>query len=280
MFTFTNKATPSTILITSHSALTGDQLTVGDQWQQRHAPNNLAHVLGQAITETSSPLENALTHYLKSHALPTVSRQPLHEFHFEQESGISGTIWHHGSEYQLAVKGTPERILEVCDVSENERESIVMQLHAMSATGASVIALATGIIRHPVKKVADIKKQGTLSFVGLVSLNLNITGAARRYITSAKEKGIAVYLASGIHPVTAYHIGNQLGIATKPSDVYNARHLDETDMAGLSSLVSTTNIFARMNDQQKHALLMTLQAIDKTTVGIETLEDFKKLLAN
>jgi Ca2+-transporting ATPase len=280
MFIFTKKSHPTTILITSHRAITNNQLTVDDLWQERHAASNLAHVLGQAITKTDDPLDNALTHYLTARAMTVVSHQPLREFHFDHKAGTSGTIWHHGAEYQLAIKGMPERILEHCDMSENEREVVMMQLHAMSRAGSYVIALATGIVGRPIKKVSDLTKNEKLSFVGLVSVKIGIASAARQCVNTAKEKGITVYFASGTHPVAAYYLANQLGMASQPSDVSDARHLDTSNTAGLLMTIRGTKIFARANDTQKVAILNSLKAIDKTAVSVETLDDFKKLLAN
>ncbi|MET0980015.1 MAG: hypothetical protein ABWX90_02040 [Candidatus Saccharimonadales bacterium] len=280
MFIFTKKSHPKTILITSHRAIADDQLTVEDLWQQRHAASNLAHVLGQAITKTDDPLDTALTQYLTVRALAVVSHQPLREFHFTHQEGVSGTMWHHGVEYKLAIKGMPERVLEHCDMSENEREVVMMQLHAMSRAGSYVVALATGTVGRPVKKVSDLSKNEKLSFVGLVSIKLGVASAARQCVNTAKEKGINLYFTSGTHPVAVYYLANQLSMADQPSDVCDTRHLDTTKTADLITTVSTTKIFARANDTQKAAILNTLKTIDQTTVSVETLDDFKKLLAN
>ena len=280
MFIFTKKSRPTTILINSHTVITDDQLAVDDLWQQRHAASNLAHVLGQAITKTDDPLDKALTQYLTVRALSVISHQPLREFHFDHEMGTSGTIWHHGAEYQLAIKGMPERVLEHCDMSDNEREVVMMQLHAMSRTGSYVIGLATGTAQRPVKKIRDLTKHEKLSFVGLVSVKLDVASAARQCVNEAIQKGTAIYFATGTHPVTAYHLASQLGLANQPSDVCDARHLDTANMASLLTTVSTTKIFARTNDTHKLAILNTLKMIDKTADSVETLDDFKKLLAN
>jgi Ca2+-transporting ATPase len=280
MFIFNNKSHPTTVLITSYEAITGDQLTVDDLWQPRHAPSNLAHVLGQTINHANDPLDIALERYLSVRALLPIGHQPLREFHFTHNAGVSGTIWHHGPDYQLAVKGMPERVLEHCDMSENERELITMQVHRMSATGLYVLALATGTVKRSIGNVSDLKPNEKLSFVGLIGLTLGVSATARQCITSAKEKGIKVYFATGLHPVTTYHLANQLGLAVKPSDVYDARQLDTVNSASMLTIVSTTEVFARAHDKQKTELLHALKTIDKSAIAIATAEDLKKLLAN
>lgn len=280
MFTFTKKSRPTTILIDNFTVLTDDQLTVDTIWQQRHVPSNLAYVLPQTITVSDDPLDKALTEYVKVRALSLPNHQPLHEFIFSHQTGVSGTIWHHGEEYQLAVKGMPERILELCDMSENEREVIMMQLHAMSGAGSYIIALATGITQRPMKHIDDLKKNEKLSFVGLVGLKIGVSSAARQCMTLAATQGISIYLTTGLYPVAAYYLANQLGMASRPSDVCDARQLDAVNSAALLTIVSTTNVFARTTSDQKEHIFDALKTIDKTTKTVKTLKDFEKLLAN
>lgn len=280
MFTFNKKSRPTTILIDNFTILTDDQLTVDTIWQQRHTPSNLAHVLAQTINLSGNPLDKALIQYMSVRALSLTNHQPLHDFVFSHQTGVSGAIWHHGAEYQLAIKGMPERVLDHCNMSENEREVVTMQLHTMSAAGLYVIALATGVAQRPVKHVSDLKKNEKLSFVGLVGLKLGVSSAVRQCMAQAASKGISIYLTTGLHPVSAYYLANQLGMASRPSDVYDAQQLDAINPATHLTIVSTTNVFARATSDQKEHIFNALKTIDKTTTIVKTLEDFKKLLAN
>jgi Ca2+-transporting ATPase len=281
MFTFNKKSRPTTVLIDSFTVLTDDQLIVDTIWQQRHATSNLAYVLAQTINNPSEdPLDKALIRYMNVRALSLATHQPIYDFVFSHQTGVSGTIWHHGEEYQLAVKGMPERVLEHCDMSENEREVIMMQLHAMSAAGLYTIALATGTTQRPIKHIGDLKKGEKLSFVGLVGLTLGVSSASRQCMTQATSKGISIYLATGLHPVAAHYLASQLGMASKPSDVCDARQLDTITPAALLTIVSTTNVFARTTSDQKEHIFNALKMMDKTATTVKTLKDFQKLLAN
>lgn len=279
MFSFFKKAHPKTIILTSHTVLTGEELVVNSLWQQRHATSNLAHVMAQAINSTEESLDNTLTRYMSSRALSSNVHQPIHDFTVTQSSGISGTLSHHGEAYQIAIKGMPEHILEYCDMSDNEREVVTMQIQAMSSQGLSVIALAAGIVLRPVTDIHKLKKDEKLSLTGLIGLKLGVSSRARQCINEAAAQGITLYLCTGLHPSAAYYLASQVGLATQPRDVYDARHLDVVSPEELITLVASTNIFARAFKDDRNHIHTAIKTIDDTTATAETIEDFEKLLA-
>lgn len=279
MFNFHKKAQPKTIILTSHTVLTGDEMVVDAIWQERHATSNLAHIAGQAINLTDDPLDKALTHYMNVRALSLATHQPIHDFSFSQESGISGTVAHHGETYQLAIKGLPERVLEYCDMSDNERELVTMQLQAMSNQGLYIVAIASGITLRPIKHLHDLKKDEKLTFTGLVGLKLGVSSVARQLITAAADQHINLYLCTGLHPTATYYLASQINLAMQPSDVYDARHLDVIRPEEIITLVAGTNVFARATSKEKASIKTAIQAIDDTATVVNTIEDFKKLLA-
>lgn len=279
MFSFFKKVHAKTIILTSHTILTGEELAVSNLWQQRHATSNLAHIMGQAINSTEEPLDKALTRYITSRALSSNVHQPIHEFAFTQENGVSGTLSHHGEAYQVAIKGMPEHVLDLCDMSDNEREVVMMQIQAMSSQGLSVIALASGIILRPIADIHKLKKDEKLSLTGLIGLKLGISSRARQCINAAATQGITLYMCTGLHPTAAYYLTNQVGLAAQPRDVYDARHLDLVRPEELITLVASTNIFARALKDDCHRLQIAIRTIDETTVVAETIDDFEKLLA-
>jgi magnesium-transporting ATPase (P-type) len=279
MFNFFKKAHPKTIILTSHTILTGEELVVNSLWQQRHATSNLAHVMGQAINSTKESLDNALTRYMSSRALSSNVHQPIHDFTFTQSSGISGTLSHHGEAYQIAIKGMPEHILEYCDMSDNEREVVTMQIQAMSSQGLSVIALASGIVLRPVTDIHKLKKDEKLSLTGLIGLKLGVSSRAWQCVNEAAARGVTLYLCTGLHPTAAYYLASQVGLATQPRDVYDARQLDVVRPEELITLVASTNIFARAFKDHRNRVHTAIKTIDETTATAETIEDFEKLLA-
>lgn len=274
MFGFKKKTLPSTIFIENTDVIADNQQSVTSVWQQRHAQSNIGLILAKSIVMPYEPLDAALADYVRIHGLST----PLHEPYFsmtftEQSGGVSGNIWHHGAEYQVTLKGNPEQVLNLCDLSENERESLTLQLHTMSATGIDVVALAEGLFSRPIKKPSELNRDEKFTFVGFVGVQLAVSGEARQLIAMAKSHAMRIYLCTGKHQSVGYFLGEQLGIIHTPSDVCDVRTIDTTGMA------LTQTVFSCCSAQHKKQILLALKSIDDTVQIIATSDDIKKLLA-
>ncbi|MDB5187363.1 MAG: pacL2 [Candidatus Saccharibacteria bacterium] len=279
MFGFKKNNHVSTVIIDGTDVITDDQQITTTTWQQRHVPSNIGLILAKAVNMSNDTLDAALVAYVRTRGLTMPLYQPYHRIVFSRQSGISGNVWHHGSDYHIAVKGMPEKVLELCDMSENERESITTQLHAMSATGAIIVAVATGIFLHPIKHLKDIKQNDKLSFVGFVSMQVTISSEARKLSAKITTERLNVYLCTGQHQAAAYYIAYQLGIATTLADVFDNRRLDIDGAPDVRSIVSLTKVYARCMPDDRKQIFSAIKVIDPTAVIITTPDDLKKLLA-
>lgn len=279
MFGFKKNHHHSTIVIDGTDTIIDDQRIATTVWQQRHVPSNIGTMLSKAINTSDDTLDIALAAYVHSRGMSMPLYEPFHRIAYTRQSGVSGNVWHHGTDYHITVKGIPERILDYCDLSENERESVTTQLHAMSATGAVVIAVATGMFAYSIKHLDNLKRNDKLSFVGFVSLQINASAQARQLIEVAKAKNINIYLCTGQHHAATYYLAQQLGIALIPADVFDAPRLDVLNSDAIQELVATTKLFSRCMPEHKKHILSAIKAVDPTATSVATLQDLQKLLA-
>jgi magnesium-transporting ATPase (P-type) len=270
---------PTTIFLDGLDAVLDVRQTVNTVWQPRHAPSNMGTILTKAINASDDPLDIALTSYVHAHTMSMPLYEPFHHIMFNQQAGISGNVWHHGNEYHATIKGAPERILEHCDLSENERESITAQLHSMSATGEVIIAIASDVLPHPIKNVEMLKKNEKLSFVGFVGLQATVSSGARQLLAKAKQAHITTYAATGHHQLTAYYVTQQLDIAVTPTDVLDAHRLEVMNSDEIQNAVLSTNVFSRCTPQHKKHILSALKSNNKSVATVSTFNDLQKLLA-
>ncbi|HEX7484143.1 MAG TPA: hypothetical protein VF281_03250 [Candidatus Saccharimonadales bacterium] len=278
MFTFKRQPRLSTILITSSRVLTSNQWLVDSAWQAGTSEDMMV-VMSKAINESDDPLDAALHHYLQTNSVVLPPHLPLYDTGFDRHSGISSTIWHYGADYQLVVKGMPEHILAQCDLSENEREALMIRMHSMSAFGAHIVALATITVKHPLKSLRDLRTNEKLTFVGFISLQRTLSDEARQLIAAATHRGVIFYLTTGQHPAAAYSVAQRIGIATQLHQVIDARTLDIAKHDESDKLLTTSRVFARASIEQKQHITDILKDYDSATVTVATLDELKKLLA-
>jgi magnesium-transporting ATPase (P-type) len=278
MFTFKKQPRIKTILINSSRILIGSEMTVDGIWQSP-AAEDMMIIISKAINESVDPLDAALHRYLQTQSVLSPPHLPLYDTGFDRDDGVSSTIWHYGADYQVVVKGMPEHILEKCDLSENEREALMIRMHTMSAFGAHIVALATITVKHPVKNLGDLRITEKLTFVGFISLHRNVSDEARQLVATATHRGIAMYMTTGQHPTAAYGLARRLGLVSQLFQVVDARTLDVSAGKDRSALLKTARVFARADIKHKQHVAETLIEADPTTRTVNSLDELKKLLA-
>ena len=278
MFNLLHKKSSHTpaVFIDSFSDVLTNQLSVIDIWQQSRSISSIGDVLSKSLDNPSNPLDAALINYTNKHGLSLPQHQPYKTLAFDPHVGISGNIWHHGEYYLPAIKGTPESILEYCDISDNERESIMVQLHKMSAMGSTVIAIATGLLQRPISDLGQLTANEKLTFIGFVSLQISASPEAKRLLSGA---AINAHYATGQHPAAALILAKELGISSSPGDIFDARRLDVMTAAEIQKAAATVKIFARATPERKDHIFDALRASNKDVKRVSSLVDLQKLLA-
>lgn len=134
----------------------------------------LAHILSLFIDhqgeKPSNPIDAALAAYLASTSGTMQGGRPAILYPFDAESTMSGAVWHHGREYEVVIKGTPETILTHCDLTESEREDVYKMLAIFAAHNHQVIAVAYGIVHSVPPTLSKLSKKDKLIFAGLIKL--------------------------------------------------------------------------------------------------------------
>lgn len=276
MLPFKKHAFPRTIVIDRLSAVTAGQLLVRDTWQPEWETPSLRHTIHNSVTASSDPLDDALRNYTQlGH-----TKKPLHSLDFSPASATSGNIWHHGTDFMIAVKGMPERIIDHCDVTENEREALLIKFHALSATGNYVIAFAEGRLSRDITQLDDLQPGETLTFAGFVCLRVDVTATSRQLVHRAQKQGSHIVLITGQHPHMGLHIGRQLGLARASRDVYDARQLAHLSDSALQDVIRDHHIITRADGDQKRHLVSVIRQLDDSAKHVSTASEFEQLVSS
>lgn len=129
----------------------------------------IAHAINYSSQEPNDQLDKSLKSYADKNDLKRPNQPPLHNLPFDESTAISGNLWHNGNQYYLAIKGGPEQIIAMSDLTENEREKATMELRRLTARGLRVIALAHLDSPRALKTAQDIRIE-PVEFDGFVAL--------------------------------------------------------------------------------------------------------------
>lgn len=169
---------------------------------------------------------------------------------------------------QISVKGAAERVLPMCSHMlgpEGEQAlsvaEITRQVEELAASGYRVLALAD---KH-VDKVDDELPDSRLKemcFIGLVGLIDPPRPEAKQAIEQCRRAGVSVVMITGDHPITAFSIAQQLGLAQEQSSVITGNELVKAlqhSAERFRDLVLQCSIFARIDPHQKLQIVQALR---------------------
>ena len=149
------------------------------------------------------------------------------------------------------VKGAAETILPMCRDAPAEAEAAVTRL---AADGYRVLAVASG----PVPK-AEPESLRDLDLLGLVGLIDPLRPEAAGAVRLCQQAGVTVCMVTGDHPLTAFAISRDLGLAQSPDQVVTGADLAKLEGAAFGAAVARGRVFARIEPMQKLAIVAALQ---------------------
>ncbi len=164
-------------------------------------------------------------------------------------------------ELVLHVKGSPEKILEMCDwmqVKDTkhaiDKTLITSQFESLAAKGYRVLALAQ---RQVTSNNAD-EQLSEMTFLGMVGMIDPIRPEAKAAIQRCRDGGINVAMVTGDHPATAKAISLDLGLAEEGESIVTGqmiREANKQDQQTADDMIRAARIFARIEPKQKEQIV-------------------------
>ncbi|MBC3798280.1 cation-translocating P-type ATPase [Acetobacterium tundrae] len=252
----------SVLCVDKTGTITMNQMTVTDIWARNSDEDELCEMMGLGCeTEAYDPMEKAMVRYCekcgfsKEHLF---GGELITEYAFTNELKMMGHVWHHDGEIIVAAKGSPERMLTICILTDQERLEVNDKIAEMSKKGLRVIAV--GVMKPQTE--AEIPKTITkakLNLLGLVGLADPPREAVKEDIKNCTRAGVRVVMITGDNGITASSIAKQIGIP-------NCDHIitgDELNLMSdevLQEKVKNVSIFSRVVPEHKMRIVKAFKA--------------------
>lgn len=172
------------------------------------------------------------------------------------------------SGWQLAAKGAPEAVSELCHLAGPVAEAFLREADRLAAGGLRVLAVARGLQGLPQHLHPDGLKAGDLppellhdylfEPLGLIGLADPLRADVPAAVARAQAAGVRVVMITGDGPTTARAIAEQAGLGA--GAVLCGDQLDQLAPSELAAAAKEVNVFARVRPEQKLALVQALQA--------------------
>lgn len=181
----------------------------------------------------------------------------INEIPFDSNRKLMTTIHHHDRQYIAFTKGAMEKVLSLCThvkmdhriikLTAYEKNRILEASKKVSSDAQRVLALAVKLLKDPYESNVE----DNMTFIGFAGLIDPPREEVKEAIALCHEAGIKVAMITGDHPLTAFAIARQLGIAKSEKQVITGRSLDEMNDEELHAHVMGYCIFARVTPQHK-----------------------------
>ena len=155
----------------------------------------------------------------------------------------------------LTVAGSPEKIFELCKLSEKETQKLLQKVHNFGSQGLRTVALA---YVEDGKNITE--KLPRLTFCALVGMQDNLQENVNESVSAVKNAGIKVIMATGDHVETAKSIAREAGIFSDGDTILTGADMLKMDDDQLSKEIQSCTVFARVTPEDKIRIINTLKS--------------------
>ncbi|MBI4641698.1 MAG: cation-translocating P-type ATPase [Candidatus Tectomicrobia bacterium] len=181
-------------------------------------------------------------------------------------------VWHGdrgiGASYVAFTKGAVDSLLDVSSsvwvndhtepLMEQWRKRIVTTHDQLAENGMRVL----GVAFRPLKSIPPDGSwealERELTFIGMVGMIDPPRAEVKDAVRTCKAAGIRPVMITGDHPLTAWYIARELGIADD-GRLQTAQDLDRLSLEGLEEIVEEVSVYARVSPEHKLKIVQALQ---------------------
>lgn len=176
------------------------------------------------------------------------------KFAFDSKTKRMANIFKEESSYYAAAKGSPETILPLCNLTQNQKSDISKVIDEMADKGLRVIALADSVT----DALKDNLEEYDLCFKALIGLQDPPKEGVKESIEVCKEAGVRVIMITGDYCKTAAAIGNEIGLSDNRYAI-TGEEIDNMTEDELCEEVKHCNIFSRVIPDHKMKIIRALK---------------------
>ena len=251
----------SVLCVDKTGTITQNRMTVRETWAIDGDERRLSEVMGMGCeTEAYDPMEKAMLAHCESLGIPRgqlFAGELVREYPFTPAAKMMGHVWKRENGILVAAKGSPEKILPLCGLSDEEKSVVQTRLTEMSRQGLRVIAV--GRMELPAggripKTLPDCK----LRLCGLVGLADPPRESVREDIRRCTRAGVRVVMITGDNGITASSIARQVGIPNCEK-ILTGDELDRMTDGELRGKVREVSVFSRVVPEHKMRIVQALR---------------------
>jgi len=192
---------------------------------------------------------------------------------FDQKYRMSGSIWKNTEIQTTYLKGSVESILNISNLSQVQKNSVLENVEKFTIEGMRVIAFAAKNVS--INNFNDTKLK-EFSFAGIIALGDQIRPGVRKSVTIAQNAGIDVIMLTGDHVETANYFARLAGISTS-TKALNGQVIEKLLPTQIRNLLKKNKVFGRVLPEHKYKIIESLADSEITAMTGDGINDVPAL---
>ena len=234
--------------------------------EQAHAL--LEYAILASETSPVDPMEKAF-HELGQRCLRQTEHlhrdwQLVQRYELSAELRAMSRVWLNPPEpvYEVATKGAPEAVMDLCHVPPQEQQRLLQTVHEMASRGCRVLGVARA--RHDGPPWPAVAHDFAFEWVGLIGLEDPIRDDVPAAVAQCRTAQVRLIMITGDYPQTALAMAEQAGMEVSASTemtVLTGDALDGMSDDALKACLPATRVCARISPAQKLRIVQSLVSL-------------------
>jgi len=243
----------SVLCVDKTGTITMNRMTVIDTWSLADDIKNLVQIMGMACEpDAYDPMEKAMISYCEGKGITRADifgGELIKEYAFTNETKMMGHVWKNANGIVVASKGSPERILTLCNLTDAERIKSENEILEMSKQGLRVIAVGQLVLSSE-NEIPETLEECKLELCGLIGLADPPRESVKEDIKTCTKAGVRVVMITGDNGITASSIAKQINMPNCDK-IITGDELNEMSDEELREKVKDVSIFSRVIPEHK-----------------------------
>ncbi|MZQ99633.1 MAG: HAD-IC family P-type ATPase [Acidaminobacter sp.] len=243
----------SVLCVDKTGTITMNKMTVQETWHLRVDAKPLDLIMVMACkADAYDPMEKAIIAHCETNGISKselFSGELIKEYGFTDETKMMGNVYKKGSGILVAAKGSPENLLHLCDMTEEDKAAVDQEILEMSNKGLRVIAVGQMTI-HSEIQVPSKLTDCCLTLCGLIGLADPPRESIKSDIECCTRAGVRVVMITGDNGITASSIAKQINMPNS-ENIITGDELHQMSDQELREKVRNVSIFSRVLPEHK-----------------------------